>query len=455
MSLADLQTKHAAEWERAECEAWRAELGDEDYSTIRDRIDAALGSERSSGSAVVIGGPPCQAYSLVGRSRMKRVRGTEFEKDHRHFLYREYLKILADYQPAVFVLENVKGLLSSTHEGAHIFERIKADLRQPGRALSDFESRYRNVEYVLFPLGGAGHSDGETEPPAEDFVLRAEDFGLPQARHRVIILGVRSDLAAHAREVLVPLRPAASSSSVMKVLQGIPPVRSGLSRQEDSDERWTQVIRSSASRLLRSTRSLTDGISDELERVRSCLVVPSDGRGERFVKANDTAPAYEPEWFCDPLLGGVPNHHTRGHMPDDLTRYLFTATFGRVLGRSPQLSDFPRGLLPRHKNVSTALAGNLFSDRFRVQLGNRPSTTITSHISKDGHYYIHPDPAQCRSLTVREAARLQTFPDNYFFEGPRTKQYVQVGNAVPPLLAVEIARVVERVIGHHAVAVLD
>jgi DNA (cytosine-5)-methyltransferase 1 len=139
-------------------------------------------------------------------------------------------------------------------------------------------------------------------------------------------------------------------------------------------------------------------------------------------------------------------HEARSHMASDLRRYLYAAIFARETGRSPKLSDFPRTLLPNHQNVEEGRNGKMFSDRFRVQLANHVSTTITSHISKDGHYFIHYDPAQCRTLTVREAARLQTFPDNYFFAGPRTAQYHQIGNAVPPQLAQQIAVIVADVL---------
>jgi DNA (cytosine-5)-methyltransferase 1 len=134
-------------------------------------------------------------------------------------------------------------------------------------------------------------------------------------------------------------------------------------------------------------------------------------------------------------------------MRSDLGRYIFAAATAEVTGRSPKLEDWPLELLPDHKNVTyDAETGRAvssgFSDRFKVQVWEEPSSTVTSHISKDGHYFIHPDPRQCRSLTVREAARLQTFPDNYFFCGNRTQQYHQVGNAVPPFLACQIAGIV-------------
>jgi DNA (cytosine-5)-methyltransferase 1 len=133
-------------------------------------------------------------------------------------------------------------------------------------------------------------------------------------------------------------------------------------------------------------------------------------------------------------------------MASDLRRYLFAAAYAEATGHSPKLADFPPSLLPAHANVDEGVSGDMFADRFRVQLADRVSTTITSHISKDGHYFIHYDPLQCRSLTVREAARLQTFPDNYRFLGNRTSQYHQVGNAVPPHLAGQIADIVAEVL---------
>ena len=447
--FANLTAAHPCEWKQAKAETWQAELGAEEHAKVRARVDNALGTEHNRGDAVLIGGPPCQAYSLAGRSRMRRVHGADFESDSRHFLYREYLKILADHAPSAFVLENVKGMLSSTSDGEQIFDRIRTDLRYPGKALDDFQARNSNVEYELFSLGSSPpQTNGRSDPPAESFVLRAEELGLPQARHRVIIVGIRSDRAERARGMLMPLAGPTERATLDDVLTGLPPLRSGLSRTTDSDHSWEDAVQAAADRLLKNTRaSLSQPMRKELAHIRAELKTPPDGRGGRFVAATGVSPRYEPSWFVDSKIGGVLNHESRGHMRDDLTRYLFAAVFGRVEGRSPTLGNFPRILLPTHKNVRSALTGSLFSDRFRVQLLNRPSTTITSHISKDGHYYIHPDPRQCRSLTVREAARLQTFPDNYFFEGPRTKQYVQVGNAVPPLLARRIAGVLANALG--------
>jgi len=149
-------------------------------------------------------------------------------------------------------------------------------------------------------------------------------------------------------------------------------------------------------------------------------------------------------WVADPRLDVILNHESRSHMRSDLGRYLYTSAFGKVYRRSPKgPQDFAfKGLAPNHANWESGK----FADRFRVQLFDMPGTTVTSHIAKDGHYFIHPDLTQCRSLTVREAARLQTFPDNYFFQGNRTQQYHQVGNAVPPLLASKIADIVCRIL---------
>ena len=421
----------------AQDEAWLQELGPDSAQEVSDRIGQALGRSKDW---VLIGGPPCQAYSLAGRSRNKGVEGYDPSKDAKQTLYIEYLQILADHSPAVFVMENVKGLLSASHRSEKLFDRIKNDLQDPvaairreGRLVRSGSPRARYTIHSIAPAIGLGLAP----TAADDFVLRSEQFGIPQARHRVILVGVRADYHGTPTR----LTRATHTATVRRALKGLPRVRSGVSGKEDSDALWRDALSSAVDTAwFLSLRSNGDTqVYDTLSSIVSKIRLPQKKRGGDFI-AGDIAPAWQKTWFYDQRLAGVVNHSTRSHIRGDLHRYLFVSTFGLVEKRSPTLGEFPKQLLPAHANVGRALQGGHFADRFRVQIYDRPSTTITSHISKDGHYYIHPDPTQCRSLTVREAARLQTFPDNYFFTGGRTGQYVQVGNAVPPLLARQIAR---------------
>lgn len=430
----ELFKRHPDQAESARREAWHAELGGEatPKRVVHDRISTALGNPDDW---VLIGGPPCQAYSLVGRSRVIGGEGglAQYEADPRHKLYRHYLRILAVHQPPVFVMENVKGLLSAKVKQEHIFDRILADLKNPTAALPWMRG-LEPVSYKLYPLSTeSGDLLGEFKP--EDFVLRAEQHGVPQARHRIIILGVRSDLRRRPGVLA-----KADLVTTAEAIGDLPRLRSGLSKEPDSSETWRKAVREVGKSAWLRNSQLKKTLAAALRNVDADM-----SRGAEFLPGA-TIPATHAEWFCDKLLGGVLNHETRGHIKQDLHRYFFAAVFTRQHGRSSLLEDLPPSLLPDHKNVEVALKETKFNDRFRVQAANKPSTTVVSHISKDGHYFIHYDPSQCRSLTVREAARLQTFPDNYRFEGPRTEQYRQVGNAVPPFLARQIAEVVKNLL---------
>jgi DNA (cytosine-5)-methyltransferase 1 len=430
-------------------EAWHNALGTggATSSTVDDRIVEALAG---ASNWVLIGGPPCQAYSVVGRSRRLGIKSYRPEKDDRHFLYREYLRIVAKHEPPIFVMENVKGLLSSQVSGKGMFDRILDDLSNPGREVNGAD---RKLRYRVYPL--APHSSdnlyGVFDP--NEYVIAMEDHGIPQARHRVILLGIREDLARKAPRKL----QERSTVTVSEVIGDLPILRSGVTRMdafgpviEDSVEVWREVLLSGLeSPWLRQVSKLAEGarIRARIEGVLSNVRIRIK-RGSEFL-ADPSQPEYASRWFYDKRIGGVCNHAARAHLADDLHRYLFAACFGDVIGVTPKLRHFPTALLPNHESATTSIIeGGNFGDRFRVQLWDMPATTITSHIRKDGHYYIHPDPEQCRSFTVREAARVQTFPDNYFFCGNRTEQYHQVGNAVPPLLAVQIAGVVADCLGH-------
>lgn len=410
--------------ENAHDEAHCATLGEDPSSTIDGWIKRAIGGQDPW---VLIGGPPCQAYSLAGRSRMRSSDPKAFEEDKRHFLYREYLRIIQVFRPAVFVMENVKGILSSSHNGLPIFDKILDDLSHPASDL-DYEIR----SFVTAP-------DGAHHIP-EDFVIRSELYGIPQMRHRVILLGIRSDHAYRPHELLMQRD---QQVRVEDVLSGLPRIRSRISREKDLFEEWLDVLRDGAGTLEGWENPISHKIMASM-RSEAELSRQIEDTGQPFIPiAKPFTQHIPPElasWLHDPRLGGVCQHESRSHMRSDLHRYMFSSCHAKCQGHAPKLSEFPPKLLPNHRNASGDDIP--FDDRFRVQIPSRPSSTVVSHIAKDGHYYIHYDPAQCRSLTVREAARLQTFPDNYFFEGNRTQQYTQVGNAVPPFLAKQLGEIV-------------
>jgi len=443
ISPEELYRRFPKEAAKAHDEAWLAVLGkpkETSISEIDERIKKALGVAKKW---VLIGGPPCQAYSLVGRSRMAGNK-EKFEKDDRHFLYEEYLRIIAVHRPPVFVMENVKGILSSKVKGKLIIDKILSDLKKPCETNGiDVKGKHPTYDLHAFvhygedlPATGSLFSELDSDPSG--YVIRAERHGIPQARHRLILLGIRSDF--HASPTIVPV--CEKTVAMWKVIGDLPEIRSKLSKEEDSVEAWVGSIKKVADLKCLPGDGIDIDVWRVMQKARKKLKESLRPGGE-FISTDDR-PKWQNAWFYDSRIGGVCNHSGRGHIAADLWRYFFAACFAKTRKKSPVLSDFPLHLLPKHRNASPMESDESidFSDRFRVQVKNRPSTTITAHIAKDGHYFIHPDPLQCRSLTVREAARLQTFPDNYFFLGPRTFQYQQVGNAVPPLLARKLAKVI-------------
>lgn len=223
----ELFSKFPEQFKKAESEVYQAELGKENLVSVRERISQAL---RGTKRWVLIGGPPCQAYSIVGRSRNKGNRNYDAVSDVRQHLYVEYLQILADHRPAVFIMENVKGLLSATLNNRRIFERMLEDLQSPQKALlregRSISRKNGEVNYKIYSLvkpDSGGQSD------LRDFIVKMEQFGIPQARHRLILVGVRDDLGNVVPEPLQEEETVSASD----VLSSLPALRSGLSREPE------------------------------------------------------------------------------------------------------------------------------------------------------------------------------------------------------------------------------
>jgi len=383
----ELFGKYPKQAQAAQYQAWHAELGSKLFppEMVDRRITDSLNGARNW---VLIGGPPCQAYSVIGRSRMRGSNPEAFEKDPRHFLYREYLRILAIHMPPVFIMENVKGILSVKIDGDSIFSKILSDLRDPAKCLPDLMpvTVQSNTKYT-YNLYSFSQPAWYLSGPSS-FVVKMKNYGVPQDRHRVIILGIRADLDVHPD---LPLKPT-GITSLHKAIGDLPKLRSALSREKDSGKDWAKVVKSTAQSEWINDNKVSPELKAKIisyaKRVRRSLTT-----GNQYVQSSGK-PKYVPEWYVDERLSGVCNHSSRSHIKTDIHRYFFASCFAMVYKHSPLLKDFPEGLLPEHKNARTAInnRNGLFSDRFRVQLRNNPATTITSHIAKDGHYFIHHDP---------------------------------------------------------------
>lgn len=413
-----LFTKYNREADLARKEAWLAELGSDEYPSelIDSRINTALGGNKEW---VLIGGPPCQAYSIVGRSRV----GGISEEDHRVYLYKEYIRIIAVHHPSIFVMENVEGLLSAKLNGKKIFHFILKDLQNPSTVFPDKKpSNYRIYSFTTKPdyhdnFGNPQYKDNR------DYLIKTENFNIPQKRHRIILLGIRNDININP-EIL---HSRGKYINIKQVIGDLPKIRSGISKSfkgceiingkkkryyekvENSDHNWSDLVNKFRNEIIS-----WNGFNKNYLKVK--IPIPKVKTGSEFLKyktPNIKNPLYN--WYIDKNINGVCNHESRAHLTQDLKRYIFSSMFAKINKRFPRLDEYEKyghELLPDHKNA----ASGKFEDRFRVQLPNQPATTITSHISKDGHYFIHYDPNQCRSLTVREAARIQTFPDIIFLK---------------------------------------
>lgn len=316
------------------------EISKATLSDIFKKTDDLLNGKRVD---LIIGGPPCQAYSVVGRARK------DMKNDPRNYLYKHYIKFLVKYNPKMFVFENVPGILSARN--GHYLDQIFSAIRDVGYELSI---------------------------PSENF-LNAKDFGVLQDRKRVIIIGWRRDLnleypkfekISHGFEVMTDL------------FSDLQPIKSG------------------------------QGTIDAIEY---------SGPSTKYLKQTNIRNG----------LRYVTQHIARPNNDNDLEIYKIACDYWNQ-GYRLKYTDLPSRLI-KHSNLKT------FLNRFQVVNGKGLSHTVVAHIAMDGHYYIHPDKKQNRSISIREAARIQSFPDDYFFEGSRTAAFKQIGNAVPPLMAQKIA----------------
>jgi DNA (cytosine-5)-methyltransferase 1 len=299
ISFSELTAMYPDEAGAAQSRVLEWKLGDEAHSDseLSEKISSAV-DDRDDW--VLIGGPPCQAYSIAGRARNRAKPGYTAAQDNRHFLYREYLKILGTHWPAVFVMENVPGILNSKVEGVPVWHRMMQDLVDPAAALGVDrgpapEARRLFDGYHVYSLVTPDRGlniFGEPTLTPQEYIVRCEQFGVPQTRHRVFILGVRADIDARPSQ----LEPHGSVVRSGSVLNGLPRLRSGISRVgdtrvDDSDKNWLEAVRRAGCADWWEGYDGDMAVRTEVEMSVARLTCPTSRRGASFEKKEAYLPA--------------------------------------------------------------------------------------------------------------------------------------------------------------------
>ena len=358
--IKQIKEEYSEEWKHAEQEAWKYELPFkeetskdskqkkgytlreivEKHKEIDERINKSLEGEKEW---LLIGGPPCQAYSLVGRSRNKGIN----EEDHRVFLYKEYLRIIAKHHPAVFVMENVKGLLSAKVGEQKIFDWIKKDLKNPGTVFKKLRSpKYKVYSFIKKPdaYDNKGFPIYKND---SDYLIKSEKYGIPQRRHRVILLGIREDVVFRTVNTL----KTTVKVKLKDVIDSLPPLRSGIGREIiGENEKGNHIY----SKIENKQRNWEKAVNNSRAKLRKLFPEPDESKlfsypvtqGNNFVAcllSENLNPLYE-NWYKDERLKGILNHETRTHLREDLCRYLFSALYLEKNGDFPKLKNYPEWL---------------------------------------------------------------------------------------------------------------
>ena len=301
----DWETLYPREWSAACDEARCLELGTPEADSFLARRIAEIRAHHG-GRTVLIGGPPCQAYSLAGRSRNVGKKDYDPTSDQKNFLYEQYVKVVSDLQPAVFVMENVKGMLSSSVGGKQIFRQVMTDLRNAAGPDS----------YRLVALSSSKPLDVDPEP--SDFIVRVEEHGVAQARHRVIIVGIRNDIAAAVPVDLLPrLARRGPQATVGHMIGALGKLRSGLS-SADGAAAWASSVDAACDAVDRGTTGFRPeeraAILKALADVRNGLASGDITRrsGQSGCNLGPGCPEDLRNWIHDPALIRLPNHETKG-----------------------------------------------------------------------------------------------------------------------------------------------